>query len=244
MSIQSGEALTESINGKRYYKFENNKFPSVTTIIGEFSDKEWLKDWRKKVGEEAAERISTFSANRGSVMHQMLEYYLEYNGDKSQKLKYTQDKIVEYVEAEGYTKREYDIGRGLFNKIYSSGTLDRIKKILYIEETLYSTKYGGYAGRCDAIFLNHDNKIIILDFKTSKKEKSHKDIKGYYLQISAYYLAFWERFGRKPNGGEIWIAIENEIYPQIVEIDDETIKKCLVVFLNMVKKFHNKYPVA
>ena len=66
--------------GRRYYVVSEGEkeigvFPSVTTILGETSDKTTLEDWVERVGKEEADRISTLSMNRGTVMHRLIELY-------------------------------------------------------------------------------------------------------------------------------------------------------------------------
>ena len=56
-------------DGKRYYVTPSgNKLPSVTTVIGAQKKEEILK-WRKKVGEEAANKISRQASSRGTNLH-------------------------------------------------------------------------------------------------------------------------------------------------------------------------------
>ena len=79
------------IKGKRHYQVKKDNdiigtFPSVTTILSATSDKSGLDRWRKKVGEEEANRISTLSMNRGTVMHRLVELYKPLSGDKKEKL--------------------------------------------------------------------------------------------------------------------------------------------------------------
>ena len=50
-------------------------YPSVTTVLGS-RDKSWLYEWRKKVGEEEANRISQRAANRGTRLHKICEDYI------------------------------------------------------------------------------------------------------------------------------------------------------------------------
>ena len=77
MATAQSLATTETINGKRYYNLgEGQKYPSVTTILGAMTDNSGIAAWRKRVGEEKADAISRFSANRGTVMHQFCEYFL------------------------------------------------------------------------------------------------------------------------------------------------------------------------
>ena len=77
MATAESLATTETINGKRYYNIgEGIKYPSVTTILGAMTDKSGIDKWRKRIGEEKADAISKFSANSGTVMHQLCEYFL------------------------------------------------------------------------------------------------------------------------------------------------------------------------
>jgi len=242
MATNESLSQTRTIDGMRYYVIdEDTVLPSVTTILGKFSDKSGLDAWRKRVGEDEANRISKFSANRGTVMHQMCEYYLLCEGDSSEKLKAAQTQIIPFCESEGFTDDEYRIGRKLFYNFYNSGTFDKIKKVVSVEETLYSKRMGGYAGRVDTIYLDENDNLIILDFKTSKKPKRDEWITSYKHQISAYYMAYWEMTGRQPNGGEVWISNESDMIPQVFQLNINDIKKYGKEFLLMVEKFHEQY---
>ncbi len=178
-------------------------------------------------------------------MQQLCEYYIEYEGNLYEKLKYAQKQIIPFYKKEGFTEEEYVSGRKLFYNFYNSKTFDRIKKIVSIEETLHSSKMGGYAGRVDVIFLDKNDKLIILDFKSSKKPKLNKWITSYKHQIAAYYIAYWEMTGEQPAGGEIWISNDIDPMPQIFLISSDVIKQYAKEFLLMVEKFHKQYnPIA
>lgn len=234
---------TETINGKRYYIIGDNKYPSVTTILGSMTDSSGIDKWKARVGEDEANRISRFSANRGTIMHQMIEYYLgsDLEGNR-EKLLEAQQKIVEFVKEEGFTQEELEVGRRLFYSFYNNGLFDKINRVISIEETLYSHQMGGYAGRVDNIYENTFSHLLILDFKTSRKQKKKEWIKNYFMQISAYFLAYWEMNGIKPTGGEIWIAVEND-EPQIFEVTWDDIKVYGKEFLSLVKKYHELNPL-
>jgi len=243
MATAESLSITQTINGKRYYIIEENKYPSVTTVLGAMTDSSGLDAWRKRVGEEEADRISKFSANRGTIMHQMIEYFLGSEKDsQKERLKEAQTLIIEFSKEEGFTEEELDMGRRLFYSFYNNGFFDKISKVISIEETLYSHQMGGYAGRVDNIYENAKAHLLILDFKTSRKRKKKDWIKNYFLQISAYFMAYWEMHGIKPHGGEIWIAVEND-EPQIFEITWEDIQEYGKEFLGMVKEYHKLYPL-
>jgi len=243
MATAESLSITQTINGKRYYIIEENKYPSVTTVLGAMTDSSGLDAWRKRVGEEEADRISKFSTNRGTIMHQMIEYFLGSEKDsQKERLKEAQTLIIKFSKEEGFTEEELDMGRRLFYSFYNNGFFDKISKVISIEETLYSHQMGGYAGRVDNIYENEKAHLVILDFKTSRKRKKKDWIKNYFLQISAYFIAYWEMHGVKPHGGEIWIAVEND-EPQIFEVTWEDIQEYGEEFLGMVKEYHKLYPL-
>ena len=66
-------------DGKRMYVNPyGDPVPSVTTILGATQPAEKrqaLANWRKRVGKDEAQRITTSAANRGTVMHNILEHW-------------------------------------------------------------------------------------------------------------------------------------------------------------------------
>ena len=227
MSTEKSLATTETINGKRYYNIgEGKKYPSVTTILGAMTDKSGIDAWRKKVGDETADAISKFSANRGTVMHQFCEYFLGSTKETvKERLLDAQTLIGPFVEENGFTEAESKMGRKLFFNFYNSKYFERINNVVSIEDTLYSPQMGGYAGRVDIIYENENGRLVILDFKSSRKAKREEWIENYKMQIAAYSLAYWEMYNRRPSGGEIWISNEADGFPQLFEMTFDDITK-------------------
>jgi hypothetical protein len=244
MATATSLSRTVKIKGKRHYIVGDRKpLPSVTTILSAMTDTSGLDAWRKRVGDEKADAIGKFSANRGSVMHQMIEYFLQsMKPTRELRLKEAQKKIALFVEREGMTEQEYEVGRKLFFNFYNARTFDVIKDIVSIEETLVCLKAGGYAGRVDTIYRNHTGGIIISDYKSSNYPKKLEWIDKYFLQAAAYYIAYWEMTGVKPTDCEIWFSIESQDEPQIYTMGPEKIKKYGHQFLKYVKKFHELNP--
>ena len=99
-------------DGRRYYEVKDgNKtviatLPSVTTVMGSMSDKSGLDAWRKRVGEEEADRISNLSMNRGTIMHRLIELYKPMSGTQQEKrdnledIAPTDEEILEITELE------------------------------------------------------------------------------------------------------------------------------------------------
>ena len=64
-------------DGKRYYTTpDGDRFPSVTTVLGA-KPKPYLQEWRNRVGEQEANRITKISSGRGTNLHTLCERYLK-----------------------------------------------------------------------------------------------------------------------------------------------------------------------
>jgi genome maintenance exonuclease 1 len=176
-----------SADGSRVYATPSGRaYPSVTTVTGLHS-KQGILDWRKKVGEEAANAISTRAANRGTRIHQLCEDFL----------------LGEHVEPDIFDQ-------DLFKKIRTH--LDRIDNIHALESPLYSDHLE-VAGTVDCI-AEYDGKLAVIDFKTSSKLKQRDWIHGYFMQTSAYAVMFEERTGIPIGKLVIIIGVDDE-EPQI-----------------------------
>ncbi len=239
--------LTVEISKKRHYFIPGQErpvfLPSVTTIIGAMSDKTGLEEWRKRVGDEKADQISKFSANRGTMMHTHIENYLSMDQsiDKKTRLLESLKKTAEDGEKQGFSKEEMAVGRKLFYNFYLDNSFDKIKRVILQEEMLWSLNGGGYAGRTDNIYEDHELLHVISDFKTSKKPKKVEWIDGYKCQASAYFVAYWELYGVRPDRCEIWISNEEDSKPQIFTISRQEVKKWYAIFIDMVKGYHQKH---
>ena len=70
----------ETIDGVRYYSVPDEdeliKLVSITSITSHFNKQIFL-DWRKRVGNEEADRITKAATTRGTDMHTLTEYYLK-----------------------------------------------------------------------------------------------------------------------------------------------------------------------
>ena len=66
-----------SLDGKRVYACpDGNAVASVTTILDSTKDKTHLIEWRKRVGEETAKRITKEASGMGTRMHKYIENYI------------------------------------------------------------------------------------------------------------------------------------------------------------------------
>jgi len=160
---------TTTIDGKRHYQTpDGNVYPSVTTITS-LHGKEGILEWRKRVGEEEANKISNKAATRGTRVHKLCEDYL--NNELS---------------FEGAMPNSI----ALFKQMQPF--LDKyIDKVYGIECPLYS-HHLRVAGKSDCI-AQFDGKNAVVDFKTANKPKQEHWIQNYFMQCAAYAVAFEER---------------------------------------------------
>tara|TARA_Y100000310_G_scaffold183289_1_gene183413 strand:- start:737 stop:1405 length:669 start_codon:yes stop_codon:yes gene_type:complete len=180
---------TEKDGYRRYTTPEGNVYPSVTTIIDQYSDKTFLEDWKDRVGDEEAERIKNRSARRGKTLHKLCEHWL------------INDPIVPIMPT--------DIEA--FSKI--KPILDEhIDNIHGIEAPLYSDILK-LAGTTDCI-AGWDGVLSVIDFKTSIYQKHKEWIENYFMQTTIYGLMFEERTGIKVPQVVVIIVPEHD-FPQV-----------------------------
>lgn len=240
-------------DGKRFYQVSSGKkviatLPSVTTVMGSMADKSGLEAWKKKVGEEEANRISQLSMNRGTLMHRLIELYKPLPGSPQEKRDYLEDtaesdyEILEILEAEN-GKLYYNEAWKMFDKFWynNSRFFGKIDEVLDAERFLWTVKGGEYAGTLDNVSKLKDGAVKIIDYKNSRKPKRREWIQDYFRQTAAYWVAYWDRTGIKADGAEIWIANEIDLMPQCFELDQEDLKRYYKSFMEIRKSFRDKF---
>ena len=177
---------TEYHDGKRYYvTAQGNKYPSITTLLGNLS-KQGIIEWRARIGEVEANKISRQASSRGTRVHSICESYIQ-----------NQDGILEDALPDAID---------MFKSI--EPFLDRIDNIHVVEGALYSDDLG-VAGRTDLIG-EFDNKLAVIDYKTSRKRKTWEMCHAYFMQGAFYAHAYEERTGIPINDIVIIMAVESD----------------------------------
>lgn len=201
----------ETIDGVRYYKVPDEdqllKLVSITSVTSHFN-REIFNNWRKKVGEDEAQKITKAATSRGTDFHSLTENHL-----KNQDL-----------------PPVAPIADFLFK--ISKTDLKRINNIYALEGSLYS-KQLGIAGTVDCI-AEYDGELAIIDFKTSKKPKPKEWIEHYFVQAAAYACMFYELTGIVVKKLVILMACENGECVVYEEYDKAKYMKLLVQY---IKKF-------
>ena len=68
------EAITTE-SGRQYKTPKGNSYPSVTTVLSSYNKKA-IYEWRARVGDEEANKISGKASRRGTALHTVCEKYL------------------------------------------------------------------------------------------------------------------------------------------------------------------------
>ena len=164
----------DETTGKRLYACPDGaKVPSVTTVLDSTKDKTFLIEWRKRVGDAEATRISTESAGLGTLMHTHLEYH-----------------VLGKERPQGNNQVQL-MARAMADTMINEA-FPEIDEVWGIEAALYYP--GLYAGTSDMIGV-HKGTPAIIDHKTTKKPKKKEWIEDYFLQCCAYALAHNEVHG-------------------------------------------------
>jgi ATP-dependent exoDNAse (exonuclease V) beta subunit len=176
------QRVTNSDGSRVYATPSGKKYPSVTTVTG-LLKKDIINEWRKRVGDEEANKISSKAAKRGTRIHTLCEKYL----------------LNEEVSVQLFDAEMWNSMRPL---------LDDIDDIYALEQPLYSDHLQ-VAGTVDCI-ARYKGKLSVIDFKSSKRIKHRDDIHDYFIQCSAYAVAFEELTGIPVPRLVILMAVDDE----------------------------------
>ena len=194
----------KSIDGVRYYNVNDRPMVSITSVTSHFN-KHIFVDWRKRVGEDEANRITKRATTRGTGTHELIEKHL-LNEDvvldnPSTKMLFTQAKKV----------------------------LQNINNIYALEKSLYSNELG-VAGTVDCI-AEYNGELSIIDFKTAAKPKPRDWIENYFVQAAAYACMFYELTDIPVKKLVILMTCENGEVTVYEEYDKMKYMKLLVKYI-------------
>jgi len=186
-----------TIEGKRFYSTpDGNNLPSVTTILDKTKSeekKQILEQWRRRVGYEKAQQITTEAANRGTRMHTYLEQYVR-------------DGAIKEPGSNPYTWPSHAMAKVVVDK-----GLKNVSEFWGIEVPLYFP--GIYAGTTDGAGI-HLNDEAILDYKQTNKPKKREWIDDYFMQLCAYAEAHNEVHGTRIRKGVVLMCVKPDVDEQ------------------------------
>jgi genome maintenance exonuclease 1 len=184
----------DSPYGRKYATPTGEKLPSVTEILGKTGDKTALIEWRKRVGDEEANRISKESTGLGTLVHKHVENFI----------------LGE--DRPGGTNDVRILAASMADNIINQG-LCAVDEIWAMEQPLYYP--GLYAGTADLIGV-YQGEPAIMDHKTSKMVKKEEWVQDYFMQLAAYALAHNEVYGTNIRKGAIFMAARDGGYKTFV----------------------------
>lgn len=194
-----------TIDGKRHYSLpDGSAVPSVTTILDKTKPEEKkraLAEWKKRVGEQQAQQITTEAAGRGTRMHKWLETYVK-DGDMGM------------PGTNPYSQQSH----AMANTIVFHGLANNVNEFWGVEVPVYYS--GLYAGTTDCVAVWR-GKPAILDFKQTNKPKKREWIDDYFIQLAAYALAHNNTHGTDIKTGVILMCSANNEYQEFEILEDE-----------------------
>jgi ATP-dependent exoDNAse (exonuclease V) beta subunit len=181
-------------DGRRLYATPDGKrLPSVTTILDRTKPEEKriaLENWKRRVGHEQAQQITTEAANRGTRMHTYLEHY-----------------IINGVHKDRGTNPFGWSSHAMAETVIRNG-LGKVTEFWGTEVPLYFP--GIYAGTTDCVGM-HEGVEAIMDFKQTNNPKREEWIDDYKLQLAAYAQAHNEVYGTQIRRGVILMCVKPSV---------------------------------
>ena len=190
------KTIRSSVDGVRKYDVNNEKLPSVTTILKatESEDKkESLARWKDRVGEVEADRIKNVAALRGTAMHTYLEHYV---------------KGGNVLDLTDLGREASSMGQMIIDKGFPD-----LEEVWGGECTLHYP--GLYAGQTDMCGI-YQGRESIIDFKQSNKPKRAEWIDDYKLQLVAYATAHDQVYGTSIEQGVILMCTPDNFFQRFL----------------------------
>ena len=196
-----------------YLTPDGESLPSVTTILSKTKDKSFLKQWRAKVGEAAAEKIIQDAGKIGTALHLYIERLV--NGEKYKDL----TKIG--IQAEKMAK-----------KIVEEAFKD-ITEVWGSEIHLYYPNK--YAGTADMIGV-YKGRPTVMDFKQTNRPKKREWIQDYLMQLAAYAQAHNQLFNTEIDQGVV-LMCSRDLTFQRFELTGEKFNRAGDAFMKRLEKY-------
>lgn len=175
-----------TINRQRHFSFDGVVYPAVTSILSATKpekDRQALQKWRKRIGYQKAQKISTDAAKRGTSLHSAIKYYLR------------QQPVPEDINVNPFWHSILPV-------------LSQLDRVHLVESAIYHADCG-YAGCYDCLG-EWQGKLCVFDWKTASKPKKLEWIDDYCLQVAAYISAINYFYRVNIESGIIAIALSNE----------------------------------
>ena len=207
------------VEGLRHYDINNEKLPSVTTILGQTQSaekSEGLATWRERVGADEAQRITDQAAARGTAMHSILEHYVL----GKNRLDLTN------VGQDAHKMADVVIDKGL----------SQLDEIWGSEVALYYPEL--YAGASDLVGIYKKSESII-DFKQTNKPKRREWVEDYFIQLGAYAMAHNYVYQTNIQQGVVLMCSKDGYFQEFI-VSDRDFQKYQHEWLKRVDLYYKK----
>lgn len=209
----------EGKTGRHYDCGGTRPLPSVTTILSATKPPEFtqaLADWRERVGDDEADRITDSAAMVGDQLHQNLENYILHD-----------------------TKPSGMMMSVLLTNLVIRRGLVKVDEVWGVEVSIHAEDL--YAGTIDLIGV-HQGDDTLMDFKNSRTDKKIEWIEDYFLQVVAYAAAHNERHGTKIRKCIIFMGCWSGKYLEF-QIEGTEFDKYLSMWYDRLYEYYEKYGI-
>jgi len=216
-----------NLDGKRVYLTpDGESLPSVTTILSKTKDMTAINEWRKRVGHDKANQITTEAAGVGTAMHSNLERFLA------------------GVNRMPGNNPVHVKANAMADQIILNG-LSKVNEVWAMEQSLYYP--GLYSGTTDLVGV-YDGEPAVMDHKQTNKLKKVEWVEDYKLQMVAYMLAHNEVYGTDIRRGVVFmcsrgldpIQIGGETYQQF-DLFPHEFEKYREMWFEKVQDYYDNY---
>jgi genome maintenance exonuclease 1 len=192
--------VNDPITRKRVYQTPDGEMlPSVTTILSATKDMTHLNEWKKRVGAENAQRITTEAAGIGTAMHGNLE------------------RFIAGIERMPGNNLVHVQANKMADVIIENG-LSKVNEVWAMEQSLYYP--GLFSGTTDLVGV-YDNEPAVMDYKQTNKPKKKEWVDDYMIQLTAYIMAHNEVYGTNIRRGVVFMCSRDLQYQQFDLLPDE-----------------------
>lgn len=185
--------INDPVTNKRTYKTpEGEELPSVTTILSATEDKTFLVEWKKRMGEEKASKITKEASSVGTSMHKNIENFITgvQRQPGSNLVHIQSNKMADVIIKNAFSN---------------------IDEVWAYEQSLYYS--GLYSGTTDLVAVYRGNPSIC-DYKQSNKLKKEEWVEGYKTQLVAYIMAHNKTYNTDIREGHVFMCTRDFQYQQ------------------------------
>lgn len=200
--------INDPVTRKRVYLTpDGESLPSVTTILSATKDMTHLNEWKKRIGVEKAQQITTEAAGVGTAMHSNLE------------------RFICGLQRQPGNNPVHVKANAMADVIIEKG-LSKVDEVWAMEQSLYFP--GLYSGTTDLVGV-YDGEPAVCDYKQTNKPKKEEWVDDYKIQLTAYIMAHNEVYGTDIKRGVVFMCsrgdhpteIGGEVYQQFDLLPEE-----------------------